>query len=85
MLINTSIQQLYPVSVAHNDKGEILQKYNMFMAQIGCAAFGVLALYLFGPGWLARSTALAASVAFMIATNSIHPPGNLIFYLVFSA
>ncbi|XP_078442283.1 uncharacterized protein LOC144711987 [Wolffia australiana] len=50
------------------------RKYNMFMAQIGCAAFGVLALYLFGPGWLARSTALAASVAFMIITRSIHPP-----------
>ncbi|CAA7404076.1 unnamed protein product [Spirodela intermedia] len=50
------------------------RKYNMFMAQIGCAAFGVLALYLFGPGWLARSTALAASVAFMIATHSVHPP-----------
>uniref|UniRef100_A0A1D1Y4D3 Transmembrane protein DDB_G0273707/DDB_G0273361 n=1 Tax=Anthurium amnicola TaxID=1678845 RepID=A0A1D1Y4D3_9ARAE len=50
------------------------RKYNVFMAQIGCAAFGVLALSLFGPGWLARSTALAASIAFMIMTRSIHPP-----------
>ncbi|KAJ0966232.1 hypothetical protein J5N97_027370 [Dioscorea zingiberensis] len=50
------------------------QKYNMFVAQIGCAAFGVLALLIFGPGWLARATALAASIAFMIVTGSTHPP-----------
>ncbi|XP_034712077.1 uncharacterized protein LOC117934481 isoform X2 [Vitis riparia] len=51
-----------------------LQKYNMFMAQIGCAAIGVLAFSLLGPGWLARSTALGASIAFMIYTRSTHPP-----------
>ncbi|PON86045.1 HPP [Trema orientale] len=50
------------------------RKYNMFMAQIGCAAIGVLAFSVFGPGWLARSTALAASIAFMIYTRSAHPP-----------
>ncbi|KAK1309110.1 hypothetical protein QJS10_CPA09g01838 [Acorus calamus] len=50
------------------------RKYNMFVAQIGCAAMGVLALALFGPGWLARSSALAASIAFMIITRSSHPP-----------
>ncbi|XP_062029338.1 uncharacterized protein LOC133745296 isoform X1 [Rosa rugosa] len=50
------------------------RKYNMFMAQIGCAAIGVLALSVLGPGWLARSFALAASVAFMIFTRSTHPP-----------
>ncbi|KAL4199885.1 hypothetical protein AMTRI_Chr03g53550 [Amborella trichopoda] len=50
------------------------RKYNIFMAQIGCAALGVLAFVLFGPGWLARSTALAASIAFMIYTGSTHPP-----------
>ncbi|XP_030457996.1 uncharacterized protein LOC115678722 isoform X1 [Syzygium oleosum] len=50
------------------------RKYNMFMAQIGCAAIGVLAFSMFGPGWLARSTALAASIAFMIYTRSTHPP-----------
>lgn len=48
----------------------------MFMAQIGCAAIGVLAFTLLGPGWLARSAALAASIAFMISTNSVHPPGS---------
>ncbi|OAY84922.1 hypothetical protein ACMD2_17908 [Ananas comosus] len=52
------------------------QKYNVFMAQIGCSAFGVLALSLFGPGWLARGFALAASIAFMIVTGAIHPPGR---------
>ncbi|KAG7019854.1 hypothetical protein SDJN02_18819, partial [Cucurbita argyrosperma subsp. argyrosperma] len=46
----------------------------MFMAQIGCAAIGVLAFTLLGPGWLARSSALAASMAFMIYTGSTHPP-----------
>lgn len=50
------------------------RKYNMFIAQIGSAAFGVLALSIFGPGWLARSTGLAAAIAFMIYTRAIHPP-----------
>lgn len=54
----------------------ILQKYNVFMAQIGCAAIGVLAFTVFGPGWLARSSALAAAIAFMIYTRAVHPPGN---------
>ncbi|VVB04478.1 unnamed protein product [Arabis nemorensis] len=52
------------------------RKYNMFMAQIGCAAIGVLAFSVFGPGWLARSTALAASIAFMVIARANHPPGN---------
>lgn len=50
------------------------RKYNMFMAQIGCAAFGVLALLMFGPGWVARGAALAASIAFMTVTGASHPP-----------
>ncbi|GLT63065.1 hypothetical protein SLA2020_356580 [Shorea laevis] len=50
------------------------RKYNMFMSQIGCAAFGVVSFSLFGSGWLARSAALAASIAFMIYTRSTHPP-----------
>ncbi|RWR81385.1 transmembrane protein [Cinnamomum micranthum f. kanehirae] len=50
------------------------RKYNMFVAQMGCAAIGVLALSAFGPGWLARSAALAASIGFMIWTRSVHPP-----------
>ena len=48
----------------------------MFVAQMGCAAIGVLALSAFGPGWLARSAALGASIGFMIWTRSVHPPGN---------
>ncbi|KAL7115127.1 hypothetical protein ACP275_04G165100 [Erythranthe tilingii] len=50
------------------------RKYNMFLAQIGCAAIGVLAFSIFGPGWLARSSALSAAIAFMIFTRSVHPP-----------
>ncbi|KAL4559238.1 hypothetical protein LXL04_031373 [Taraxacum kok-saghyz] len=50
------------------------RKYNMFMAQMGCAAIGVLAFSILGPGWLARSTAVSASLAFMIYTRSVHPP-----------
>ncbi|KAF8681829.1 hypothetical protein HU200_045270 [Digitaria exilis] len=50
------------------------KKYNMFVAQIGCAAIGVLALSLFGPGWLARGAALSASIAFMTITGASHPP-----------
>ncbi|KAK9090617.1 hypothetical protein Sjap_023794 [Stephania japonica] len=50
------------------------RKYNMFMSQIGCAAIGVLAFTVFGPGWLARSAGLGAAIGFMIFTRSIHPP-----------
>ncbi|MCO5589312.1 hypothetical protein L7F22_043278 [Adiantum nelumboides] len=50
------------------------KKYNMFVAHVGCAAMGIAALALFGPGWLARGTALAASIAFMQLTGSMHPP-----------
>ncbi|CAE6255361.1 unnamed protein product [Arabidopsis arenosa] len=50
------------------------RKYNMFLAQIGCAAIGVVAFSVFGPGWLARSVALAASIAFMVITRASHPP-----------
>ncbi|KAD6119351.1 hypothetical protein E3N88_10622 [Mikania micrantha] len=51
------------------------RKYNMFMAQMGCAAIGVLAFTFLGPCWLARSTALSASLAFMIYFRAVHPPG----------
>ncbi|XP_031487322.1 uncharacterized protein LOC116255591 [Nymphaea colorata] len=50
------------------------KKYNMFVSQICCAAIGVLAFVIFGAGWVARSTALAASIAFMIYTGYTHPP-----------
>ncbi|KAJ1294137.1 hypothetical protein BS78_01G122800 [Paspalum vaginatum] len=50
------------------------KKYNMFVAQIGCALLGVLALSLFGPGWLARGAALSACIAFMTITGASHPP-----------
>ncbi|CAA0836075.1 Integral membrane HPP family protein [Striga hermonthica] len=50
------------------------RKYNMFMAQIGCAAIGVLAFSILGPGWLARSFALSAAIAFMIFARAVHPP-----------
>ncbi|XP_057517255.1 uncharacterized protein LOC130798334 [Amaranthus tricolor] len=55
-------------------KAPAARKYNMFMAQIGCAALGVLAYTILGPGWLARGAALSASLAFMIYTKSTHPP-----------
>jgi hypothetical protein len=50
----------------------------MFVAQIGCAACGVLALSLFGPGWVARGAALSACIAFMTITGSAHPPGKIL-------
>lgn len=55
-------------------KSPAARKYNMFMAQIGCAAIGVLAFTLLGPGWLSKGAGLAASLAFMIYTKSTHPP-----------
>ncbi|OEL37168.1 hypothetical protein BAE44_0001814 [Dichanthelium oligosanthes] len=60
--------------ICTNTGGKNLQKYNMFVAQIACAAFGVLALSLFGPGWLARGAALSACIAFMTITGASHPP-----------
>ena len=56
--------------------GKNLRKYNMFVAQIGCVAFGGLVLLVFGPGWLARGTTLSASIAFMTITGASHPPGR---------
>ncbi|MBA0578440.1 hypothetical protein Gorai_020722 [Gossypium raimondii] len=53
-------------------------------ARIGCAAIGVAAFSVFGPGWLARSAALAASIAFMILTRSNHPPGILLLPIAFN-
>jgi len=53
----------------------IVQKYSMLMAQIGCAAIGVLAFTIFGPGLLAKSASVAACIAYMIYTDSVHPPG----------
>ncbi|XP_058762225.1 uncharacterized protein LOC131635607 [Vicia villosa] len=50
------------------------RKYSMLMAQIGCAAIGVLAFTIFGPGLLAKSASVAACVAYMIYTDSVHPP-----------
>lgn len=52
----------------------VSQKWNVFMGHIGCAFIGVLTLAALGPGWVARAVALAAAVAYMQFTNSIHPP-----------
>lgn len=49
----------------------------MFVSHLGCAALGVAALAAFGPGWVARAFALAAAIAFMQYTGSLHPPGTL--------
>ncbi|KAJ1378440.1 hypothetical protein SESBI_47823 [Sesbania bispinosa] len=47
---------------------------SMFMAQIGCAAIGVLAFTILGPGLLAKCASVAACVAYMIYTGTVHPP-----------
>ncbi|CAK8575300.1 unnamed protein product [Lathyrus sativus] len=44
------------------------RKYSMLMAQIGCAAIGVLVFTMFGPGWLSKGPSVAACVAYMIYT-----------------
>ncbi|XP_061364615.1 uncharacterized protein LOC133308046 isoform X2 [Gastrolobium bilobum] len=58
------------------------RNYSMFMAQIGCAAIGVLAFTIFGPGWLAKCASVSACVAYMIYTSSIHPPGCILLSLM---
>ena len=55
----------------------------MFVSHIFCVALGVIALDIFFPGWVSRSVALAASMAFMIYSGSFHPPGVFPFiYLI---
>ncbi|PPD93775.1 hypothetical protein GOBAR_DD09190 [Gossypium barbadense] len=73
---STDDRDLLASLIMTNGSSRPLRKYNMFMAQIGCAAIGVAAFSVFGPGWLARSAALAASIAFMILTRSNHPPAR---------
>ncbi|KAL2649396.1 hypothetical protein R1flu_017524 [Riccia fluitans] len=55
-------------------KSPVSQKYNVVVSHLGCAAVGVVALAVFGPGWVARAWALAACIAFMQYTGSLHPP-----------
>eukprot|EP00897_Mesotaenium_endlicherianum_P003062 jgi/Mesen1/2784/ME000170S01891 len=55
-------------------KSPVSQKWNVVMGHIGCALCSIVALSIFGPGWLARGVALTASVVYMQFTNCIHPP-----------
>ncbi|KAG6543146.1 hypothetical protein Mapa_015395 [Marchantia paleacea] len=55
-------------------KSPVSQKYNVVVSHLGCAAVGVVALAVFGPGWVARAVALSACIAFMQFTGSLHPP-----------
>ncbi|OAE33059.1 hypothetical protein AXG93_1913s1610 [Marchantia polymorpha subsp. ruderalis] len=55
-------------------KAPVSQKYNVVVSHLGCAAVGVVALAMFGPGWVARAVALSACIAFMQFTDSLHPP-----------
>jgi CBS-domain-containing membrane protein len=64
----------------------VASRWAIFISHIGAAAAGVAALALCGPGWFARAVAVAASVAFMQFTGSLHPPaGGLALLFVDSA
>eukprot|EP00270_Netrium_digitus_P005705 TRINITY_DN1763_c0_g3_i1.p1 TRINITY_DN1763_c0_g3~~TRINITY_DN1763_c0_g3_i1.p1 ORF type:complete len:152 (-),score=52.60 TRINITY_DN1763_c0_g3_i1:224-622(-) len=52
------------------------QKFNVFVAHIGCALISVLLLLLLGVTPLTKAVAVAACVVFMLFTSSLHPPAS---------
>ncbi|GJP47444.1 hypothetical protein CLOM_g6630 [Closterium sp. NIES-68] len=52
----------------------VSQRKTILIAHAGTALIGVALFCLLGPSWLAKATAVAASIAFMQFTNSVHPP-----------
>ncbi|CAI5935349.1 unnamed protein product, partial [Closterium sp. NIES-65] len=52
----------------------VSQRKTILIAHVGTALIGVALFCLLGPSWLAKATAVAASIAFMQCTNSVHPP-----------
>ncbi|CAI5496183.1 unnamed protein product, partial [Closterium sp. Naga37s-1] len=52
----------------------VSQRKTILIAHVGTALIGVALFCLLGPSWLAKATAVAASIAFMQFTNSVHPP-----------
>ncbi|GAQ81777.1 hypothetical protein KFL_000900330 [Klebsormidium nitens] len=62
------------VILTASPKAPVAAKWNIFVAHMGAAIASIAALALFGPGWLARAVGVAASVAFMQFTGSLHPP-----------
>ena len=63
-------------------KAPVLRPWNVVVGHViaGCCACACLALVQ--PIWLARAVALASTVAFMLWTGSIHPPGGALVMLL---
>ena len=57
-------------------KAPFLRVWNVVAGHVAAAAFALLCLQCLQPLWLARAVALASTVAFMLWTGSVHPPGG---------
>lgn len=57
-------------------RAPVLRLWNVVVGHLAAAAFASLALALIQPLWLARAVGLASTVAFMLWTGSVHPPGG---------
>ena len=57
-------------------KAPVLRLWNIVAGHLVAATFAYAALTLLQPLWLARALALASTVAFMLWTGAVHPPGG---------
>jgi CBS-domain-containing membrane protein len=57
-------------------RAPVLRLWNVVVGHLAAASFAALALAFIQPLWLARATALAATVSFMLWTGAVHPPGG---------
>ena len=67
-------------------RAPLLRVWNVVAGHVFAAAFALAALQYIQPLWLARATALATTVAVMLWTGCVHPPGGaLVLILLDSA
>jgi hypothetical protein len=57
-------------------KAPVLRVWNIVVGHLVAAALAYAAFALIQPLWLARALALAATVALMLWTGAVHPPGG---------
>ena len=57
-------------------KAPVLRLWNVVVGHLAAAALAYAALALVHPLWLARALALASTVALMLWTGAVHPPGG---------
>lgn len=61
------------------------QPRNVLVGHVLSSAIGLLALQLFGPGWLGMAIAVGSAIALMMLTRTVHPPAGSNPVIVFLA